>query len=55
MATFDFRSLRDGVNFIVVSDDRKSGVGTELSRAEVERNVRDLCRAAGLPEPWKRS
>lgn len=54
MATFDFKPVRNGgVNFIMVSDDRRSGAATELNRREVEQIVRNLCRVAGLPEPWK--
>lgn len=31
----------------------RMGMGDEFDKEQIRRMVRDLCRAAGLPEPWK--
>jgi hypothetical protein len=33
---------------------RPMGMGDEFSQDQIRHMVQDLCRAAGLPEPWKK-
>lgn len=54
MASFTTKPVRGGVELIVTSDDMTATVGTELDQREVELVVRQICRDAGLPEPWKK-
>lgn len=54
MAFFDLQPIGDGVRITLTSHDERSSVSTVRDRREAERLVRNICRVAGLPEPWKK-
>jgi len=54
MASFDIQPQRNGAKLTLISDDGKATVSEDFDRRAAEQFVRNFCRVAGLPEPWKK-
>jgi hypothetical protein len=54
MATAMRYEAASGGDVIFEMESRGQVVGIRLSRREVMETVLNLCKTAGLPEPWKK-
>lgn len=52
MAYIRSQPTGDGIVFSI--EDRGGSASVTLNRREVAETVINMCRAAGLPEPWKK-